>query len=77
MTVTVLTEGPFAIRRSSRFTGVRCVCVCPGGVQVRKGEHGPALECMQQATDVLFLPSLWGHGVLYEEVSVSASFLYG
>ena len=52
-------------------------CFADLGSQVRAGEHGPALECMQQSTDALFLPSRWGHGVLYEEVSVSASFLYG
>eukprot|EP00041_Stephanoeca_diplocostata_P007967 m.114060 g.114060 ORF g.114060 m.114060 type:complete len:833 (-) comp17116_c0_seq3:4358-6856(-) len=44
---------------------------------VKEGVLGPSLECTQQEGDVLYVPSLWGHGVLYEEVSVSISFLYG
>ncbi|EOD28942.1 hypothetical protein EMIHUDRAFT_123264 [Emiliania huxleyi CCMP1516] len=42
----------------------------------RRGQLGRQLECTQQAGDVLFVPSLWAHGVLYEENSVSVSFLY-
>ena len=33
-------------------------------------------ECVQQSGDILFLPALWGHGVLYEHTSVGVSFLY-
>lgn len=42
----------------------------------RDGSFGTHLECTQMPGDVLFIPSLWGHGVLYEETSVSVSFLY-
>ena len=40
----------------------------------RREEH--TIECVQQSGDVLFLPALWGHGVLYERMSIGASFLY-
>jgi hypothetical protein len=40
------------------------------------GHLGEPLQCTQLSGDVLFLPTLWAHGALYEETSVSVSFLY-
>ena len=40
----------------------------------RRKEH--TFECVQQSGDTLFLPALWGHGVLYERTSVGVSFLF-
>jgi hypothetical protein len=40
---------------------------------LRQEQH--ALECVQQSGDILFLPSLWAHGVMYERTSVGVSFL--
>ena len=37
---------------------------------------GKPMHCTQLGGDVLFLPSLWGHGAMYEEASVSVSYLY-
>jgi ribosomal protein L16 Arg81 hydroxylase len=39
-------------------------------------EEHKALECVVQSGDILFLPPLWGHGVLYERTSIGVSFLY-
>lgn len=44
--------------------------------QILSGRLGSPLQCTQLGGDVLFIPSLWGHGALYEEVSISVSFLY-
>ena len=43
---------------------------------LRNGSPSRAFECTQQSGDVLFVPSLWSHGVLYEQNSISLSFLY-
>eukprot|EP00040_Diaphanoeca_grandis_P036807 m.236616 g.236616 ORF g.236616 m.236616 type:complete len:775 (-) comp33689_c0_seq2:18-2342(-) len=43
---------------------------------IQDGKLGRTLQCTQQSLDVLFLPSMWGHGVLYEENSIATSFLY-
>ena len=39
-------------------------------------ELGTPLMCAQQAGDALFIPPRWGHGALYEQTSISLSFLY-
>lgn len=44
--------------------------------EIVSGGLGKPLHCTQLGGDVLYLPSLWGHGALYEEASVSVSFLF-
>ena len=43
----------------------------------KKHSHHPKmLKCVQRGGDILFLPDLWAHGVVYQSESVAVAYLY-
>jgi len=43
----------------------------------RSRDSGSALECVQRAGDVFFVPRLWGHAVYNEAASVAMAIEFG
>lgn len=37
------------------------------------GRRAPPLECVQEAGDIMYVPTDWGHGVLNLETSVGVA----